>query len=1285
MTRRRRPWGALLAVALVVPLLLSVLPNLAGGAGSGTPLSSAPVPDSNSPARAVALAASGPQQTPACNIFIPTYGEVGTVYPFTPLIEQQVCAPISMDEVHASFGSDQAGSGEHWSVPVHLPAKGPGGGQIDAYDAAYVGMVVSGDPSSVDGQSYLQVAFVPTYNGSAVAYTEEAGILSFVETPSCSGLQVTFTAQGAPGYFCEENDLAFPNGLTLATGVPGNTWVNVSFAGRAGGAGGMTFWVNDSESPSLSRTLTLNAATTDTYSFEPSYSAACPDSCELNWTYPFGLGIGFDMCPTQGSGNVVNVGPQACDSYNETRWTDDPPVEFGVPRFFENGSYSGEYLYLSPESSSGVCNQNPPVGFAVAACYNEDWSGGEDFYPYFSLNGSELDFGGNFPWTQTDFGGAAGQFQSTGFAEDIVPFVVEAVENSSRAGFLPPATPLTVDAQLVAWGNITSATLRYSIGGGTPTDVPMAQSSGTPQSANFSATIPSTGGNGTIRYQVFGFDSAGGEVASVASTVVRGTLPTFTLGFTVRPASCGLIELNGTDYGNANATSLLPGTYPVSSSSCYPYAFAGWKTTADLRVAAPVGRSTQLSVSGNGSLTADWNWVRPHVVVDVRTDPVNCGSVLLNGTTYANGGVGPLYFGVPVPVALNATCAGYSFSGWTVTGNLSVLGGQFTAGGNGTLTADFIAAGTGSSLTFAVAPAGCGGILYRGAGYTDGQSLYVSSSPYPVAPDPCTHWAFESWNTSAGLSVADGNLTVTASGSLTEADYLQTWVQVATYPADCGSVRIDGVGYTNGQVDLVANNSFHTVVATPCNDTHLVNMTGTQGLSVHGDLLNATGAGGTLDVVFASGPDVVFLGFVTQPTGCGSIVLGAVSYVNTNSVEVPPGTTLPIDAVPCANYGFVGWTTSSVETGGIAIVNGTAWINASGSVTATFAPEIELFLYTDPGDCGEIHLGSTTYPGNSSLVLTATVGYSISATACSGMSFAGWRLSADVSIENGSLVANDSGIATAVFNPTVFRLDVTISPERCNEVTVAGRTIGNGTAISLGAGNYTLGALPCTGQELVRFATTGGASIEGGTLDLSGSATLTAEFGWIPPSVTLIAPPTVPEGTSVVLTASVAVPIPPYDYNFTWSFGDGSPNVTTSANFTSHVFSGPGAYRVSVTVLDPVGRSAGANATVTVLSAGGGLGGAVLWVPLSIALGAVGATVLVALLLSGRRRPRDPSGLGTGVPPTETPARESDADGPPVSGTSGIGIPASRRRNAPPFGDSFPAGLGMRSPRGSRA
>ncbi len=1209
------------------------------------------------------------------------YGEVGTVYPFTPLIEQQVCAPISMDEVHASFGSNLPGSGEHWSVPVHLPSKGPGGGQLDSYDSAYVGMVVSGDPSSVDGQSYLKVAFVPTYNGSSVAYTEEAGILSFVETSSCNGVQVTFTAQGVPGYFCEENDLEFPNGVTLASGVPGNTWVNVSFAGQAGGAGAMTFWVNDSSSPSLSRTLTLNTATTDTYSFEPSYSAACPDSCDLNWTYPFGLGIGFDMCPTQGSGNVVNVGAQPCDSYNGTRWTDDPPVEFGVPRFFENGSYSGEYLYLSPESSSGVCNQNPPVGFAVAACYNEDWSGGQDFYPYFSLNGSDLDFGGNFPWTQTAFGGAAGQFQSTGFAEDLVPFVVEAVENSSRAGFLPPATPLTVDTQMVAWGNITSATLKYSIGGGTLTSVPMEQAPGTPQSANFSATIPSTGGNGTIRYQVFGLDSAGGEVASAASTVVRGVLPTFTLGFLILPASCGLIDLNGTDYGNANATSLLPGTYPVSTSACYPYAFAGWKSTAELHVAVPEGRSTQLSVSGNGSVNADWNWVRTHVVVDVRTDPTSCGSVLLNGTSYANGGVGPLYFGVPVPVALNATCPGYSFSGWTLSGNLSILGGRFTAGGNGTLTADFIAAGTGNSLTFAVDPAGCGGILYRGAGYTDGQSLYVSSAPFPLAPDPCTHWAFASWNTSAGLSVTDGNLTVTASGDLRETDYLQTWIQVVTYPTACGSVRVDSVGYTNGEVDVVANNSFHTVVATPCNDTHLVNMTGTRGLSVHGDLLNATGAGGTLDVVFAAGPNVVFLGFVTQPTGCGSIVLGAVSYVNTNSVELPPGTTLSIRAVPCANYGFVGWTTSSVETGGIAIVNGTVWINASGSVTATFAPEIELFLYTDPGNCGEIRLGSTAYPGNSSLVLTATVGYPIAATACPGMSFAGWRLSADVSITNGSLFANDSGIVTAEFTPTVYRLGVTISPESCNEVTVGGRTLGNGTSISLGAGNYTLDALPCTGQEILRFATTGGASVEAGTLDLSGSATLTALFGWIPPSVSLLAPPTFPVGTSIVLAASVAVPIPPYDYNFTWSFGDGSPNVTTSANFTSHVFSGPGAYRVTVTVLDPLGRSAGANATVTVLSAGSGLGGAVLWVPLGIALGAVGATVLVALLLSGRRRPREPSRGGSGAPRTEFPESGSEVEGPLASGTSGTRLPGGRWQNPRPFGVSFPARIGMSSPR----
>src|SRR5208282_973489 len=255
------------------------------------------------------------------------------------------------------------------------------------------------------------------------------------------------------------------------------------------------------------------------------------------------------------------------------------------------------------------------------------------------------------------------------------------------------------------------------------------------------------------------------------------------------------------------------------------------------------------------------------------------------------------------------------------------------------------------------------------------------------------------------------------------------------YPAACGNVRIDGVPYTNGEVDIVANDSVHTVVATPCNDTHLVNITGTQGIHVRGDLVNATGAGGALNVVFAAGPDVVFLGFATEPTGCGSIVLGAVSYVNTNSAEVSPGTNLSIRAVPCTNYGFVGWTTSSVETGGIAIMNGTAWINASGSVTATFAPEVQLFLYTDPAGCGAIRLGSTSYPGNSSLVLTATVPYPISALACAGMSFSGWRLSADVSVTNGSMIANASAIVTAEFTPTVYQLGVAITPGNCNEVT----------------------------------------------------------------------------------------------------------------------------------------------------------------------------------------------------------------------------------------------------------
>ncbi len=1241
-------------LASAVPATLGSLDGAISGASGGS---------GNAPRSPGAASGPGPHLDAAitCGNFEPAFYEVGNVYPLTPYIEQQVCSPLSMDEVHGSLASSVPGSGSHWTIPIYLPDLASEGTYL-AYNDAYVGMVVTGDASSFGGTSYLEVAFDPSTTGPTGSYTVSVGVLSLLSAPTgtCSGVLMTFSNQSAEteGWYCEINDVEDGAGLSGTAPIPGDSWVNASFSGVVGGTTGLSLWVNDSSDPSVNTAMTLNISTTDTYAFEPAYSAACPDSCYVGWTYPFGLGVGIDMCPDQEVGPSQNVGPQPCNSYNQTRWEDYPPIEFGVPRFFEDGSYSGQYLYLSTESSSGACS--PEEGsFAVANCYNEFFAGeGQGYYPFFTLNGTGLDFGGRYPWTLAAFGESAGQFEATGLQQDILPLVVPSIDNSSRAGYLPPSTPLQVSAEVVAWGSLTSVNLSYSIDGVSAPNLTMTE--GPDGSGEFNATIPATGGNGTIRYEVVARDAAGGTDASAAATVVRGPLPTFHLNLTVRPAACGNVTVNGTAYPNASVAFAVPGDYALSTSACYPYQFRSWSASGGAEIVSPANRTTSVALSNNGSVAAAWAWIRPHVVVTVATSPTTCGSVLLNGSTYADGDRATLLFGVPVDVGLSAACSGYQFSGWTLSegagaDNLSVLGSAFTPGSNGTLTANFIPAGSGSTLTFATTPAACGGIDFRGAAYVTGQSLYVSASPYPIAPAPCVHWGFENWSTTGGASVASGNVTVTSSGTLTEQNRLQTWIQVETYPTGCGSISIDGTEYSNGEIDVVANNSVHQVIASPCTGYHLVNITGTGGLRVEGDLVNATDGGGELNVVFTPGPDVVFLGFSTDPSGCGSIVFAGTSYVDADFLQVAPGTNGSIQAVPCAHYGFVGWSIESVESGGIGIARGaglgtgTAYVNASGAITAVFAPEVGVFLYTDPSTCGEIRVGSTDYPGNTSIVLTATVAYPLGVVACPGMTFQGWQASAAASVANGTLVVTENSLLTADFAPTVYALTVVVEPATCDSITVAGRVAGNDSVFSLLAGTYSLAADACPGQELVGYNLTGAAELTASGVELQGNATLVADFSWVPPNLTFTVPPTADNGASVDLSVVVAVLVPPYDYAYTWQFGDGSAAVTTGANFTTHTFPGPGTYTVSVLVRDPLNRTAEANASIQILPATNGWDLGVEWLPLGLALAGVGAAIAVALFLAGRSR-RD-------RPPRAPEARAAEGEGPTGSTSSGTAEP----------------------------
>ncbi|MFI5418440.1 MAG: PKD domain-containing protein [Candidatus Lutacidiplasmatales archaeon] len=1162
-------------------------------------------------------------------------GSLGSGIPIIPNLNRQGnCPLLQNDEIHASLFSTGAGSGSRFTIPLQLPAQGPGG-QQNSYFEFYIGMVVGGDKNSAWGQSYAEISFTPNSSTASLTWIEMVNVFAFVNgtyfSPSdgCKGSSQNLSWNST--YWCEVNVAANVTGGVgtqhgLASAVPTGDFINVTFSGSVGGATGLVIYANDSTNSSNTGSYTLNLTNTGAYTFEPAFSSSCPDTCLLNWANSFGLGISFEVCPVGGT-------PQAiCDSYNQSAWNIDPPPVFGSPEYFTGGSYKGDYYYIAPESLSGACS--PTATVPLATCYAFQAFGGTGFYPFFSFNGSQLNFGTNWPWT-LQYWGESAQYLSNAVQQDLQLIFLQKISNSSRGGFITTNSSLTVSAWVDDLGTVGSVTLSYSVGGVPQSPLSMSLVSGTTSDGTYNATIPS-GANGAITYTITALSDAGYSLTSRSWTVVRGPLPHFTVQFQTSPSWCGSISFNGTSFANGTSFSTLPGTYPLVATECFPFVFGHWVTTSGLSTAVFNMTPTQLTVSSNGTVQGVWRYVRPHQVITIATNPSTCsGDVVLNNTTLSSGQQISLLFDIPVELTAQPNCGGLSFAGWTFgAANFSILGTTFVPGGNGTLTMNLASSATAFVVSFYTAPPKfngkpCGGILYRGAGYVNNQSLAIAAGTYPIAPDPCLHWGWQNFTVSnpAALWVNSGNLTVNASGWVKETNFVQTWVTFVTDPPSCGVVRFDNQNYTNGSYAVVANNSTHSVFAIACAGFYLFSLTGTGGVHVFGNIATVNGSGDIL-AVFIRGTPNLWVGFITDPSGCGTIDFESNPYRNSNYTFVAPGTVATISTFACPNYGFVRWQT----TGGITISGNTAYLNSSGSIEAVFRPLVPVFLYTDPSGCGAIALNGISYANNQSVYLPEEAIFTLAALPCPHYTLQGWQNTTSAEITGAVVTFIGGAVITAIFVPIHYGIGITVNPANCGQVRIGNIQAVNGTNLSLVAGNYSLSPIACAGDHLANWTVSGGVSVVSNnrTVNVNGSGALGAVFLPVSPKVALSVATSGYANEPISLIATVAVLVPPYDYNYTWSFGDGSPNVTTQANFTSHTYSTPGSYQVTVTVHDPYQRLATDVQRVSIVAEPGSNG---FVVPLSgwlaIAIGVV--AVLGFLGATFYRRPparRAPESLG---------------------------------------------------------
>ena len=186
----------------------------------------------------------------------------------------------------------------------------------------------------------------------------------------------------------------------------------------------------------------------------------------------------------------------------------------------------------------------------------------------------KLDTSGNLVWHRT-WGGSNSDVGNS--------VAVDTVGDAILAGYVGAAPPYTLGTA----GNSTLGMPIFSPG--TP--------SFTPVKPTFTLHIPS----GTVQtpagsqYYAGGFDQF---------LLKYGTLPTVT--FQTNPTTGGSISFNGTTYTNSQNGNYTYETVTISAQPPAGYMFNSWSSTGGISVASPGTSPTTATISGPGSLTANF-------------------------------------------------------------------------------------------------------------------------------------------------------------------------------------------------------------------------------------------------------------------------------------------------------------------------------------------------------------------------------------------------------------------------------------------------------------------------------------------------------------------------------------------------------------------------------------------------------------------------------------------------------------------------------------------------------
>ena len=297
---------------------------------------------------------------------------------------------------------------------------------------------------------------------------------------------------------------------------------------------------------------------------------------------------------------------------------------------------------------------------------------------------------------------------------------------------------------------------------------------------------------------------------TVTNTVTFNTNPT-SFPSSSSPGSisaCGGTFSNGqssTNCGNSlSATADLP-------SPPNQWQFDHWEWSGGVSCSTDTANPTTCTISGSGSLQADYS-----AQITFFTNPSSQGSINWGSCSNIGQANGQSIFDVNLPPEFTDTdtaCAnvpsGYSFSGWSVSGGLSLSSPSsnpttVTVLGPGTITATF--SQTSSQTLFTGVDSGSGTVTPscpspNGCVETVGQQVTVTANP-------SSGWSFSSWSTQSGVSCSGNpctlkmpNTQVTLDATFQTNVNPQVTTDQSTYAQD-DYIQYSGAGFTpSGSVE----------------------------------------------------------------------------------------------------------------------------------------------------------------------------------------------------------------------------------------------------------------------------------------------------------------------------------------------------------------------------------------------------------------------------------------------------------------------------------------------------